>query len=47
MVAVMIAATSTRLMGKMTLSLKWKVPGWLATLAMAAAAGALAVVTLQ
>lgn len=32
-------------MGKMTLSLKWKVLGWLATPAMAA--GALAVVTLR
>ena len=37
MVAVMIAAAHPRIMGKMVLPLKWRVLGWLATAAMAAA----------
>ncbi|WP_077003250.1 NRAMP family divalent metal transporter [Variovorax sp. KK3] len=45
MVAVMIAASSTKVMGKMTLPLKWKVLGWLATAAMTAASVALLVVS--
>jgi NRAMP (natural resistance-associated macrophage protein)-like metal ion transporter len=45
MVAVMIAATSPKVMGRMVLPLKWKVLGWLATAAMAAASLALGVVS--
>jgi Mn2+/Fe2+ NRAMP family transporter len=45
MVAVMIAATSRKVMGPMVLPLKWKVLGWLATAAMAAASLALLVVS--
>ena len=45
MVAVMIAATSRKLMGPMVLPLKWKLLGWLATAAMAAASLALLVVS--
>jgi Mn2+/Fe2+ NRAMP family transporter len=45
MVAVMIAATSHKVMGAMVLPLKWKLLGWLATAAMAAAALALFVVS--
>ena len=46
MVAVMIAADSRKVMGTMTLSRKWKVLGWLATVAMAAASLALLVVSI-
>ncbi|MDR6534677.1 Nramp family divalent metal transporter [Variovorax soli] len=45
MVAVMVAATSRKLMGPMVLPLKWKVLGWLATAAMAAASLALLAVS--
>ncbi|RZL85829.1 MAG: divalent metal cation transporter [Variovorax sp.] len=45
MVAVMIAASSRKVMGKMVLPLKWKTLGWLATAAMAAASLALLVVS--
>jgi NRAMP (natural resistance-associated macrophage protein)-like metal ion transporter len=46
MVAVMIAAGSRKVMGPMVLPLKWKVLGWLATAAMAAASLALLVVSI-
>jgi len=46
MVAVMIAASSTAVMGKMTLGRRWRLLGWLATGAMAAASLALGVVSL-
>jgi len=46
MVAVMIAASSTKVMGKMVLPRRWKVLGWLATAAMAAASLALGVVSI-
>jgi Mn2+/Fe2+ NRAMP family transporter len=46
MVAVMVAATSRKVMGTMVLPLKWKLLGWLATAAMAAAALALFIVTI-
>ena len=45
MVAVMIAASSAKVMGRMVLPRKWKVLGWIATAAMAAASGALLVVS--
>jgi Mn2+/Fe2+ NRAMP family transporter len=45
MVAVMIAASSRKLMGEMVLPRKWKLLGWLATAAMAAASLALLVVS--
>jgi Mn2+/Fe2+ NRAMP family transporter len=45
MVAVMIAASSRKLMGPMVLPLKWKLLGWLATAAMAAASLALLIVS--
>ena len=37
MVAVMLAASNRSIMGDLALPLRWKVPGWLATVAMAAA----------
>lgn len=46
MVAVMIAASSDKVMGPMVLPRKWKVLGWLATAAMAAASVALGVVSI-
>jgi NRAMP (natural resistance-associated macrophage protein)-like metal ion transporter len=46
MVAVMIAASSAKVMGKMVLPRRWKVIGWLATLAMGAASAALLIVSL-
>ncbi|VTU40200.1 Nramp family divalent metal transporter [Variovorax sp. PBL-E5] len=46
MVAVMIAATSTQVMGKMVLPAKWRVAGWLATAAMAAASVSLLIVSI-
>jgi Mn2+/Fe2+ NRAMP family transporter len=46
MVAVMVAAASPKVMGAMVLPLKWKVLGWLATAAMAAASLALLVVSI-
>ena len=46
MVAVMVAAGSRKVMGEMQLPLKWKVLGWLATAAMAAASLALLAVSL-
>jgi Mn2+/Fe2+ NRAMP family transporter len=46
MVAVMVAAASPQVMGAMVLPLKWKVLGWLATAAMAAASLALLVVSI-
>jgi Mn2+/Fe2+ NRAMP family transporter len=46
MVAVMVAASSAKVMGKMVLPRKWKVLGWLATAAMAAASLALLVVSI-
>ncbi len=46
MVAVMIAASSAKVMREMVLPLKWKVLGWLATGAMGAASVALGVVSL-
>ncbi|MBT2323750.1 divalent metal cation transporter [Variovorax paradoxus] len=45
MVAVMIAASSRKVMGEMVLPRKWKLLGWLATAAMAAASLALLVVS--
>ena len=45
MAAVMIAATSPKVMGTMVLPFKWKLLGWLATAAMAAASLALLVVS--
>ena len=47
MVAVMIAASSKKVMGKMTLGTRWKVLGWIATAVMAVAAIALGVVSLS
>lgn len=46
MAAVMIAASSPKVMSEMVLPRKWKVLGWLATGAMAAASVALAVVSI-
>ena len=46
MVAVMVAASSPKVMGQMVLPFKWKLLGWLATAAMAAASLALLVVSL-
>ncbi len=46
MVAVMVAASSRKVMGTMVLSVRGKVLGWLATAAMAGAAVALAVVSI-
>jgi NRAMP (natural resistance-associated macrophage protein)-like metal ion transporter len=45
MVAVMVAASSAKVMGRMVLPTRWRVLGWLATAAMAAAALALLVVS--
>ncbi|MDM0019993.1 Nramp family divalent metal transporter [Variovorax saccharolyticus] len=45
MIAVMIASSSPRVMGRMVLPRKWQVLGWLATAAMAAASVALGVVS--
>jgi Mn2+/Fe2+ NRAMP family transporter len=45
MVAVMIAASSPKVMGRIVLPRKWKLLGWLATAAMAAASLALLVVS--
>jgi Mn2+/Fe2+ NRAMP family transporter len=45
MVAVMIAASSPKVMGSIVLPFKWKLLGWLATAAMAAASLALLVVS--
>jgi Mn2+/Fe2+ NRAMP family transporter len=47
MVAVMVAASSRKVMGPMVLPLKWKVLGWLATAAMAAASLALGVISIR
>ena len=47
MVAVMIAASSRKVMGQMVLPRKWKLLGWLATAAMAAASVALGVVSIR
>jgi Mn2+/Fe2+ NRAMP family transporter len=47
MVAVMIAASSQKVMGTMTLGRRWKVLGWIATGAMAAASVALAIVSFR
>ncbi|MBB3180468.1 Nramp family divalent metal transporter [Variovorax sp. Sphag1AA] len=47
MVAVMIAASSPKVMAGIVLSLKWKVLGWLATAAMAAASIALLVTSIM
>jgi Mn2+/Fe2+ NRAMP family transporter len=41
MVAVMLCASSRRIMGEFALPLRWKVPGWLATAAMAGAGAAM------
>jgi NRAMP (natural resistance-associated macrophage protein)-like metal ion transporter len=46
MVAVMVAASSPKVMGQLVLPFKWKLLGWLATAAMAAASLALLVVSL-
>lgn len=47
MVAVMIAASSPKVMGDIVLPFKWKLLGWLATAAMAAASLALLVVSVR
>ncbi len=46
MVAVMVAASSTKVMGEMVLPVKWKTLGWLATLVMVTASVSLLVVSL-
>ena len=46
MVAVMVAASSSKVMGPMVMPRKWKVLGWLATAAMAAASVTLGVVSI-
>ncbi len=47
MAAVMLAACSVRIMGDLALPLVWKAVGWIATIAMAAAGGAMIVTMVQ